>query len=172
MTKAKKVLNSLPKLSNSNICIIVSVVILIIVIILFAIFFPRNINKNLTNENFVQMTDDESVNQYTEEYENDVVKESFTSNKKTFVMFYAPWCGHCKRTMPAYQRIIDSYKNDQNITVIKVDCDQNKNIARDHGIQGFPTFRLYPTGMNNKNNYEEYEGGRTFEDINEYIKIL
>ena len=81
-------------------------------------------------------------------------------------------CGHCKRTMPAYQRITDSYKNDSNITVIKVDCDQNKDIASEHNIQGFPTFRLYPNGMNNKNNYEEYEGGRNYEDFDEYIKSL
>ena len=160
----KKIINSIkPNLSKRNIQLIVIFLIFITVIILFAIFFPRKkyINtQNTVNESFmgIEMLNDPSVKDYTDSNQEDNLHTLTNSNKKSFIMFYAPWCGHCKRSMPAYKRIIDSYKNDSNITVFKVNCDDNKDIAREHNIEGYPTIRLYPSGMKNKNKYVDYDG--------------
>ena len=37
------------------------------------------------------------------------------------VMFYAPWCGHCKHMMPAWVELGTRLKND-NINVGRLDC--------------------------------------------------
>jgi len=177
MAKTKIVKSIKPdlNLSKRTIQLIIIGVILIIVIILFAIFFPRekyNDSKNNVNESFmgIEMLNDPSVKDYTDSNQEDDLNTLKNSTKKSFIMFYAPWCGHCKSSMPAYQRIIDSYKNDPNITVFKVNCDDNKDIAREHNIEGYPTIRLYPSGMKNKNKYLDYDGERTFEEMNSYIK--
>lgn len=40
-------------------------------------------------------------------------------------MFYAPWCGHCKKSKPAFQNAADSLK-DNNKAFAAVDCTKNR----------------------------------------------
>ncbi len=39
------------------------------------------------------------------------------------IMFYAPWCGHCKRLMPTFDQFAEKYGDGQNLNVGRVDCD-------------------------------------------------
>lgn len=84
-----------------------------------------------------------------------------------FVLFYAPWCGHCKTTKPEFDKFKQSYKGP--IKIISIDCDddQNKELASKQEIKGFPTIRYYPDGLDGQ--YTEYNGGRTADDFNDYV---
>ena len=86
-------------------------------------------------------------------------------NKKSLVLFYAPWCGHCKTAMPEFDKLKNNYKGDA--VIKKINCDENKDLAEKHGIKGFPTIRLYKNGMSNHQDYKEYNGERT-ENIKNY----
>lgn len=58
-----------------------------------------------------------------------------------FIMFYAPWCGHCKRLEPIWAQVAQSlYKS--NVRVGRVDCTRFQNLAMEFGIQGYPTIKL------------------------------
>jgi len=106
------------------------------------------------NEYFQNSTDDDDLD------------EGFANSGAEFVMFHAPWCGHCKRTMPEFEKLMAN--NDSNVKISAIDCEENKDVAKEHDIKGFPTIRFYPQGMAGKD-YQEYSGGRTHGDFVKYL---
>ncbi len=76
------------------------------------------------------------------------------------VEFYAPWCGHCQQLAPEYQKAAKALKGI--IGVGGVNCDEEKQLCGQFGVQGFPTIKIFGS---NKNRPEDYQGGRTAEGI-------
>jgi len=66
------------------------------------------------------------------------------SEKPTLVDFWAQWCGPCRMMNP----IIEEVKNDvgDSVTILKVDVDQNKEVAIKYGIRSIPTLILFKNG--------------------------
>jgi protein disulfide-isomerase A6 len=78
------------------------------------------------------------------------------------VEFYAPWCGHCKRLAPEWDKTGEAYSGSATVTIAKVDCDTHKDLCSRFQIRGYPTIKFFPKGSTTP---EEYDGGRTSEDI-------
>ena len=66
------------------------------------------------------------------------------NNKIVLVDFYATWCGPCKMQSP----ILHEFKEEVGgkVEIIKVDVDQNPDIAKDFGILSIPTLLLIKEG--------------------------
>lgn len=90
--------------------------------------------------------------------------------KVVYAMFYAPWCGYCKRTMPTWDRLMAKFKGDENVEVIKVNCEEDKEMAKKHGISSYPTIRILNNGLDDSSNFAEYKGDRSFDDLSSFIK--
>ncbi|KAG8232269.1 hypothetical protein J437_LFUL011756, partial [Ladona fulva] len=54
------------------------------------------------------------------------------------MVFYAPWCAHCKRLEPIWAHVAQSLHN-TNIRVGRVDCTRFTGMASEFGVSGFPT---------------------------------
>ncbi|KAF6203157.1 hypothetical protein GE061_003574 [Apolygus lucorum] len=54
------------------------------------------------------------------------------------LMFYAPWCAHCKRLEPVWAHVAQSLYH-TNIRVGKVDCTKYTTVANTLAISGYPT---------------------------------
>jgi len=89
------------------------------------------------------------------------------SSDQIFAMYYADWCGHCKRTKPEFEKLMQSYNGNVKISMIDCEAPENKDLAKQQGINGFPTIRYYPSGLNS--NYQDYSGGRTYSDFVQYL---
>ena len=38
------------------------------------------------------------------------------------VKFFAPWCGHCKKMKPDWDKLMEEYKDNEKVVVAEVDC--------------------------------------------------
>lgn len=83
------------------------------------------------------------------------------------VLFYAPWCGHCKTFKPVFMEAKDTMsknktKSGKYLTFEMVDCDAMPEVGKDYGIAGYPTVKII-TMKDGKKKVEEYDGDRTLE---------
>ena len=66
------------------------------------------------------------------------------SDKPVLVDFWAPWCGPCKMLAPVIDKLAGEL-GDQ-ITVGKVNVDDNPNLAQEYGIMSIPTMLIFKDG--------------------------
>ena len=64
--------------------------------------------------------------------------------KQSFaVLFYAPWCGHCKAFKPEYSSAALKLNGIVELVAINCDAEPNKAVCGTQNISGFPTVKLY-----------------------------
>lgn len=74
--------------------------------------------------------------------------ESFSKilndEKPVLVDFFAEWCGPCKVMAPELKKFAKNFKDQ--VRVLKVDIDKNREISQQLNIQGVPTLILFKKG--------------------------
>ena len=85
-------------------------------------------------------------------------------DKPALVKFYAPWCGHCKAMKEDYIKLGDGYEDD--VVIAEVDADKYKELGTKYGVNGFPTLKYFEAGSLKA---EDYNGGRTLDDLKKYV---
>jgi thiol-disulfide isomerase/thioredoxin len=91
------------------------------------------------------------------------------------VMYYADWCGHCKRAKPQLEAVKGEYKGKVKIVMLNAEDPENASLLKQEDVQGFPTIRYYKSGMpeaGKKSDYEEYNGDRSKEDFLQFLNRL
>ena len=75
---------------------------------------------------------------------NSNFQPTISTNEVVLVDFYADWCGPCKVLSP----IIEQTKSDlgEEATVLKVNIDNNVDVARQYQIRSIPTLLLFKEG--------------------------
>ena len=65
-------------------------------------------------------------------------------NRPVIVDFHAVWCGPCKTQSPILKQVAEELGD--SVKVIKIDVDQNPEIANRYQIQSVPTIMIFKNG--------------------------
>ncbi|KAB1221079.1 Protein disulfide-isomerase [Morella rubra] len=136
----------------------VSICFFVFVLCLFASFFTKIGAEESESKEFVLTLDSSN-------FTDTVSKHDFI-----VVEFYAPWCGHCKKLAPEFEKaasILSSH--DPPVILAKVDANEeaNKELASEFEIRGFPTIKILRKGGQIA---QEYKGPREADGIVDYLK--
>lgn len=82
------------------------------------------------------------------------------------LMFYAPWCGHCKKFEPIYADLAKTLSENKKLKFMNIDGTEND--VEGHAIEGFPTIKFFPG--KNKDSPITYSGERSEADVAKFIK--
>jgi len=88
------------------------------------------------------------------------------NDNDVFIEFYAPWCGHCKKLVPEWDKLASDFSNVKGLTIAKMDSTANEVDGVD--IKGYPTLKFYPKG--GKSSPIDYDGGRDFEAFKTWLQ--
>jgi thioredoxin 1 len=67
------------------------------------------------------------------------------SDKPVLVDFWAEWCGPCKMVAPVLDEIAGEHG--EKLDVVKLNIDENPNVARDYQIMSIPTMAVFQGGQ-------------------------
>ena len=74
-------------------------------------------------------------------FEEDVLKAS----GPVLVDFWAEWCGPCKQIAPSLERLSQEFG--AQLTVAKINIDDNPNTPTQYGVRGIPTLMIFKDGQ-------------------------
>ena len=62
------------------------------------------------------------------------------------VDFWAPWCGPCRMLGPIFEELANEYSDNSSIKFVKVNTDENPEVATKFAIRGIPTIKFIKDG--------------------------
>ena len=95
------------------------------------------------------------------DFENIVINAS--ENKLVIVDFWAPWCGPCKQLTPIMEKV--AKENPDNFDLVKINIDDNQQIAAQLRIQSIPAVFAFFQGKP----LDGFMGAQTENQIKEFI---
>jgi len=72
-----------------------------------------------------------------------IESEVMSSEKPVLLDFYAPWCGPCRMLSPVIDQIADE---NPEIKVVKVNVDDDPELAKKFGVTSVPTLFAFKSG--------------------------
>lgn len=96
-------------------------------------------------------------------------REGFQSGGNELVIVKAEWCGHCKRALPEFEKLVSAspmkLKDGSSVTIRMLDEKANKSEVEPLNVRGFPTILLFKDGTR-----LEYEGERTYNGVMSFLE--
>ena len=80
------------------------------------------------------------VHATTQSFEQEVLH----ADKPVLVDFWAAWCGPCRMLAPILEELSGQHPE---LKIVKVDVDENRDLALQYGIESIPTLLVFKGGQ-------------------------
>jgi len=91
--------------------------------------------------------------------------DEVTAGKVVMLKMFAPWCGHCKKMKPDWDKLMEEYKDSETQLIADVDCTaEGKEICDTNGVRGFPSIKY-----GDPSDLQDYEGSRDYDKLKKFI---
>ncbi len=87
------------------------------------------------------MEEGKPINVGDVDFESEVLK----SEIPVLVDFWAKWCGPCRMAAPVLDKLAQEYQG--RLKVCKLDVDEGRQTAIEHGIMSIPTLNIFKDGQ-------------------------
>lgn len=75
--------------------------------------------------------------------QNEFQSEVLDNKGVVVVDFFATWCGPCKMLAPILEELQEELSN---VKIVKIDVDENPELANKYGIASIPTLKIFKGG--------------------------
>lgn len=72
--------------------------------------------------------------------------EVLQGSKLVVADFYADWCAPCKQVAPVFEQLSAALSRPNLVTFVKIDTDQQKDVAQAYRVTSLPTFIIFRNG--------------------------
>jgi len=142
-------------------------IIIVILVIIIGVWYGTKQHKK--GRKFVDVGARARIGDVKTDLNFEFFDSDINSDVPTFVMFYAPWCGHCKTAKPEFDNLKNMKdlrnSNGEQVKCLLINAEENKDLATKYDIKGFPTIKLIKGNL-----ITEYNGARTTESMANFIK--
>ncbi|XP_055617514.1 thioredoxin domain-containing protein 5 homolog [Toxorhynchites rutilus septentrionalis] len=104
--------------------------------------------------------DTESVQLTSDNFQSEIAESNY------FVMFFAPWCGHCKKLAPTWSKLAKNAKENNLAKIGRVDCTIDGDLCSEQDVTGYPTLKFF----NGNQEAVKYRGARELEAFESFIR--
>lgn len=78
----------------------------------------------------------------------EIFNQTISQSKKIVVVdFYADWCGPCQIMKPIFEELSEDENYQQKVDFIKVNVDENPELANQYNVFSIPTFIFFRDGQ-------------------------
>lgn len=175
--------NSLPSTKK----LILIIIFFLVIIFIFDMLTSVMNYKNITNHSKENMSDVIPVSDNSNSLGYSAEEEAEDSNPTLIpyrdikintevlnvTLFYADWCGHCKRFMgETWGKLKEKYRSNKDVQLNQIDCTNVKSSIETpagKSIEGFPSVILNYKDKDGKYVEEEYNGPRSADVMSSII---
>lgn len=94
-------------------------------------------------------------------------QDAIKSNRVVLIEFYASWCPHCQRMMPAVEQVKELLEG--RVPVFQYDIDTHNRSAVMANVKSIPTFLIYVDGTEAWRHTGEIDGEVLLSKVESFI---